>query len=70
MDYSLLVGVKRERFGVLDDNEEPKFSESIDIRPTTYASPPNDADIFKRDSVGGMHAWVVEGKILFSANLT
>lgn len=47
MDYSLLVGVVRRKFEVMER--------------TTHTSEINSTDIFQRDPDGGMHAAVVEG---------
>jgi hypothetical protein len=51
MDYSLLVGVVRRKFEVMDRN-----TSSLQTCPETSTN-----DIFQRDADGGMHAAVVEG---------
>ena len=50
MDYSLLVGVVRRKFEVMDRNT------SLQSYPETSTT-----DVFQRDADGGMHAAVVEG---------
>lgn len=50
MDYSLLVGVVRRKFEVMDRNT------SLQSCPET-----STIDVFQRDADGGMHAAVVEG---------
>lgn len=50
MDYSLLIGVVRRKFEVMDrTNSHPITSDTTNL------------DIFQRDNDGGMHAAVVEG---------
>ena len=74
MDYSLLIGVKRERFTVVD---KKRPDATLDERPTVVSDQepplqPADAkswtvfgngidDLFKRDIEGGMRARIVEG---------
>jgi hypothetical protein len=51
MDYSLLIGVVRRKFEVMDR------ATSLHSSSPEFSSP----DVFQRDADGGMHAAVVEG---------
>jgi 1-phosphatidylinositol-4-phosphate 5-kinase len=52
MDYSLLIGVVRRKFVVLERDRSQQDQQSSNKLP---------GDIFQRDPDGGMHAAVVEG---------
>ncbi len=67
MDYSLLIGVKRERFTVVD-SQKPPANDAEDSSAAGSHKPwsifghgHGDEDMFKRDCDGGMRARIVEG---------
>lgn len=65
MDYSLLIGVKRERFEVMNGTATENRSSSPSVPPWHLSALRGGEDRFRREADGGIRAPVVEGPGVF-----